>query len=77
MILPGDIFAKFFSDYKNMMYDSNDARYWLLDTGLKFRLRKTVAVVQLVSVLVDRLRVQLKQEQLNRVTKDETSRATE
>jgi len=34
-------------------------------------------VVQLVSVLVDRLRVQLKQEQLNRVTKDETSRATE
>ena len=59
------------------MYDSNDARYWLLDTGLRFRLRKTVAVVQLVSVLVDRLRVQPKQEQLNRVTKDETSRATE
>jgi len=49
----------------------------MLDAGLRFRLRKTVAVVQLVSVLVDRLRVQLKQEQLNRVTKDETSRATE
>jgi hypothetical protein len=49
----------------------------LCDTGLRFRLRKTVAVVQLVSVLVDRLRVQPKQEQLNRVTKDETSSATE
>jgi hypothetical protein len=36
----------------------NDPGYWLLDAGSRFRLRKTVAVAQLVSVCGYRLRVE-------------------